>query len=85
MTLTPQHLQVLGHTLGLNAARVVGSGHRNHFVAAPGHDDFPACQELCRAGLMVDYGGDHLSGGSHCFRVTEAGREAFAAARRQAA
>ncbi len=67
---------VLQHALGRDehGRAKHGYDYRNHFCAEPGTDDFDACRRAVALGLMVEREPSDLTGGSHLFRVTEAGK-----------
>lgn len=65
-------LEILQHSLGLDRYGQ-GNAYRNHFVTSPGSTDWPHCQALVDAGLMRVFEPNALTGGGHCFAVTEAG------------
>lgn len=67
-------LKILQHSLGVNEYGR-GNQYRNHFATEPGSKDFDQCNELCKIGLMEDLGQKDLWGKSHCFIVTEKGKE----------
>jgi hypothetical protein len=76
--LTPDHLHILQHSLGLDD-HGQGRAYRNHYVTGPACDGFDDCRTLAEAGLMKDHGPrGELTGGMHCFTVTDAGRAAVA-------
>ena len=66
--------EILQHALGLNYSV---KEYRNHFVTGPGCAEYPHCEELVKAGLMVRRTGSELSGGYPIYFVTEAGRDAL--------
>ena len=70
------HLHILQHSLGLDE-HGQGKAYRNHYVTGPGCDSFDDCAALAAQGLMKDHGPQgEMTGGMHCFTVTEAGRAA---------
>ena len=73
MNITERQRHVMEHATGWRSR---SPGYRNHFVAEPGHHDWPTLQTLCEKGLMrVSREPSELSGGSHVFAVTTAGLE----------
>jgi hypothetical protein len=72
MTLTPQQLHILQHSLGLDQYGQ-GSFYRNRFVTGAGSTDWPICRSLVAIGLMDDMGPQTIAGGDHCFMVTNMG------------
>lgn len=71
--LTVDHLQILQHSLGLDACGQ-GTWYRNHFCA--GGKDVGLCLDLVDAGLMQELNlSAMLTGGSRPFAVTNAGKE----------
>lgn len=76
MKLTAEQLHILQHSLGVDEY-CRGRAYRNHYVTGPGCDGFNDCRALADAGLMKDHGKQgELTGGMHCFTVTDAGRAA---------
>lgn len=86
MTLTPEKLQILQHSLGCDQygqtsyqGRDEGDGcskyYRNRFVTGPGGADFEECSALAAAGLMQNHGPRALCGGAYYFSVTTLGVE----------
>lgn len=69
---TPEQIDILRHALGLQ--RGVRGYSRNHFVTGPGSSDYPHCEALVEAGLMIKKPGHPLSGGDPVYHVTEAGK-----------
>ena len=67
-------LHILQHALGVHRYGR-GEQYRCHFVTSPGSDDYAPCMELVAAGLLVRRDPSALTGGSHCFLVTDAGRQ----------
>ena len=74
MTARDQPLHILQHALGLDDYGR-GESYRNHFVAGEGHHDWVALLEHVAAGRMTQHSPREIFGGSHCFTVTESGRE----------
>ena len=82
--ITPHHLHVLQHALGLDeyAQTSYGRGgrysggetYRNRFVTDDEGGDGNLCNELVTAGLMVRHPPRDISGGDPIFVVTEAGK-----------
>jgi hypothetical protein len=66
-------LHILQHSLGVDK-HGQGRQYRNHFVTGEGSIDYPDCQALVRAGLMVRQKGGRLTGGDDAFFVTDEGR-----------
>lgn len=66
--------EILRHALGLGRG---DRDYRNHFVTGPGSTDYPHCEALVAAGLMLRWEGNPLSGGDPIYRVTDAGRAAL--------
>jgi hypothetical protein len=85
MTLTPEQLHILQHSLGCdqygqtahraNSDDHFGRYYRNHYVSDP----TPDLRALVNAGFMKDYPPSELYGGQdyHCYTVTEAGLTAM--------
>lgn len=80
--MTPEHLHILQHALGVN--EYGQSSHRpnsddfhgcyrNRFITSPDCPDGLQCQALVSQGLMQDHGSQSLAGGMHCYTVTDAG------------
>ena len=65
-------LSILQHSLGVDEYGR-GNQYRNHFVTAPGSDNYEICQKLVESGLMVSRGSSALTGGGTCFVVTPKG------------
>lgn len=65
--------EILCHTLGFDS-KGGGRCYRNHFVAGPGHDDYPVLMKCVEAGLMTRRDGSCLTGGDFLFMATDAGR-----------
>ncbi len=68
----PELLHILQHSLGVDK-HGQGRRYRNGFVTGPGGNDFNYCQELVAMEMMKDHGPQNISGGMHCFTVTEIG------------
>lgn len=66
-------LHILQHSLGVDKYGQ-GNQYRNHFVTGEGSTDYPDCEALVRAGLMVRQKGGRLTGGDDAFFVTEEGK-----------
>jgi hypothetical protein len=85
MTLTPDQLHILQHSLGCDqygqtAHRANSDDHfgryfRNRYVSYP----TPDLAALVDAGFMRDHGAYAICGGDHCYTVTEAGLTAMLA------
>lgn len=75
--MTAAELHVLQHSLGVDQYGR-GNQYRNRFVTGPETDDFPICRALVALGFMVDHDAQAITGGMHCFSVTDAGRAAMA-------
>lgn len=74
LDLTPQHLHILRHSLGLDD-NGHGREYRNHYVSGPGHHSCRLLQELVTAGYMEERRSPgFLAKGDKCFYVTEKGR-----------
>lgn len=71
--MTPQHLHILQHSLGLDQYGR-GTMYRDHFVTGEGSVDHPACVELTALGFMTRRAAVQMYGGDDIFRVTEAGK-----------
>jgi len=69
--ITPQHLQILQHALGLDQYGL-GTMYRNHFCA--GGNDEQLCRELVEAGLMIRNATTALFPYYNC-SVTDAGKQ----------
>jgi len=69
----PDLLHILQHSLGADRYGR-GTQYRNRFVTGPGSDDFAKCNELTQLGFMFDHGPQPMTGGMHCFTVTETGK-----------
>lgn len=76
--MTKNQLHILQHSLGRNEYGMLPRGtreeYRNRYVIGPDGDGFQDCVELVRGGLMVDHGPQSITGGMHCFSVTDFGR-----------
>lgn len=91
MTLTPEQLHILQHSLGANRHGQPAHGprpdegdgcwwfSRNRFLTDPDCPDGRECRTLVAAGLMRDRGVQRLTDGMHCYTVTLAGRDAMMA------
>ncbi|ESZ63495.1 hypothetical protein NL532_32000 [Mesorhizobium sp. C120A] len=73
--MTPQHLHILQHALGLDQYGR-GEMYRDHFVTGEGSVDHPACVELTALGFMTRRADVQMFGGADLFRVTDSGRQA---------
>ena len=77
--MTTAQLHILRHSLGLDDAGNPRHGttgyYRNRYVVGPGQSGFDDCRELVTLGLMKDHGAQSMTGGMHCFEVTDAGKE----------
>lgn len=73
MTLSPSQLHILQHSLGLDQYGR-GREYRNRFVTGPGSKDWDDCQTLVSGACMHDHGPMAITGGMHCFQVTDRGR-----------
>ena len=73
--MTPSQLQILRHSLGLDA-HGHGRPYRNHYVA--GGDDVAVCDSLVALEHMSRRVGTELSGGAPTYHVTAKGRAAAA-------
>ncbi len=70
---TLQQLNVLRHSLGLNA-KGHGRRYRNHFCTGPGSEDYDDCCAMVAAGYMQrTRTATELSGGDDVFTVTPEG------------
>lgn len=70
---TARQIALLHHTLGLRPEQ--REGHRNHFVAGPGHHDMPDLETLVQLGLMTrSRTPAFCDPGDIVFRTTESGR-----------
>lgn len=81
MTLTPDQLHILQHSLGLDAYGLYKGereGYRNRYVVGPEGDAYAQCRELVAIGFMVEHPPREIFGGMSCFVVTDLGREAVA-------
>lgn len=87
--MSPEHLHILQHTLGVD--QYGRSSHRpnsddfhgcyrNRFITDPTCPDGQQCQQLVTLGYMSDYGPQRLAGGMHCYTVTDEGYDAMRAA-----
>ena len=70
--MTPAHLHILQHSLGLDK-HGQGRSYRNRFVTTPESNDGQACVSLVARGLMRDHGPQTLAGGMHCYTVSPNG------------
>lgn len=90
--MNPSHLHILQHSPGCDPhGRPTPLGripnhddefgcYRNRFVTDPTSPDGKHCQELVAQRLMHDHGAQSITGGMHCYSVTQAGYEAMKAA-----
>lgn len=72
MTITTEQHHILRHSIGLTQGSIE---YRNHFVTGPGSTDYPHCEALVAAGLMLRYKGNALTGGDPFYAVTDKGKE----------
>lgn len=71
--LTPEHVHILQHSLGISQT---GSVYRNRFVAGEGHDEMSLIKDLVEAGLMEERTPKgFLEQGDRLFVVTESGKD----------
>ncbi|MFJ1307925.1 hypothetical protein [Agrobacterium sp. P15N1-A] len=76
--MTPAHLNILQHSLGLDQYGR-GTFYRNGFVTGAGGSDHAHCMELTAMGLMSRRAKVELFGESDVFTVTEEGKRAAVA------
>ena len=67
-------LHIMQHAIGVDQYGR-GEQYRNHFVTGEDSIDWPICNALVERGLMTVRRKHHLSGGSDCFWLTDAGKQ----------
>jgi len=72
MNLTPKHIHILRHSLGLDE-NGHGNQYRNYYCSGYDCDGHPDIEELVHAGLM-ELG--RVDGNNRFYRVTDKGRDA---------
>lgn len=70
--MTPRHIEIIRHSLGLKHPHGTGEMYRNHFCA--GAKDVVSCRELVALGLMDEHGPTEGCGGHPLFTVTDKGK-----------
>jgi hypothetical protein len=58
VNITPDHLHILQHSLGLDEHGLykgAREGYRNHYCTGPDCDSYSSCRELAEMGLMAEH------------------------------
>lgn len=88
----PELLEILQHSLGCDSyGRPTPLGripnhddefgcYRNRFITDASSPNGLQCQKLVALGYMHDHGAQRITGGMHCYSVTQAGYDAMKAA-----
>lgn len=72
MKLTGKHIDILRHTLGLDAGQIKRS-YRNRYIAGQKHPNRIDLMELVMTGFMIKRSGEELFGSSDLFQATYQG------------